>query len=214
MAKAQITSYTKFKKSYNKKLQKKKEEKALVWLIRYTAIVFIIAFLLGIIIPTVTAIDISYIPQKDKIIYTIPSPETKISPREEIIIPKVIKDTTPKKTLAREAKNPIINKVSIAQSDVQRQVQAIASEYGWGIGPEWEALAWIVQKESSWRIDAQNPKSTAFGLFQHLDGTRKAYNCPKTLDIRIQTECGIRYIQARYKTATEAQKFHLQRGWY
>ena len=156
----------------------------------------------------------SYIPQEDKIIYAIPSPETKISPREEIVIPNVIKDTPKKKTLAREVGNSTVDKVSIAQSDVQRQVQAIASEYGWGTGEQWAALSWIIQKESSWNPNAQNPKSTAFGLFQHLDMTRKNYNCPKTLDIRIQTECGIKYIQARYKTATEAQKFHLQRGWY
>ena len=132
----------------------------------------------------------------------------------EIIIEKVINDTPQKKTLAKEVKKQVSKKSLLPQSDIQRQVQDIANEYGWGTGEQWEALSWIIQKESGWRVDAQNPTSTAFGLFQHLDGTRKSYNCPKTTDIRIQTECGIRYIQARYKTPTGARQFWNQNKWY
>jgi SLT domain-containing protein len=93
-------------------------------------------------------------------------------------------------------------------------VQGIAKEYGWGEGEQWEALSWIIQKESSWNLNAQNPKSTAYGLFQHLDMTRKNYNCPKTANVEVQTHCGIKYIKARYKTALEAKKFHQSKGWY
>ncbi|MGA1050581.1 MAG: transglycosylase SLT domain-containing protein [Minisyncoccia bacterium] len=101
-----------------------------------------------------------------------------------------------------------------AKSDIKEQVRAIASEHGWGDGKQWEALDWIIQKESSWNPNAQNPKSTAFGLFQWLDMTRKAYNCPKTADVAIQTECGIKYIKARYGDPVEAKKFHQAKGWY
>ena len=132
----------------------------------------------------------------------------------EIIIEKVINDTPQKKTIAKEVKKQVSKKSLLPQSDIQRQVQDIANEYGWGTGEQWEALSWIIQKESGWRVDAQNPTSTAYGLFQHLDGTRKSYNCPKTTDIRIQTECGIRYIKARYKTATGAKQFWNQNKWY
>jgi hypothetical protein len=151
---------------------------------------------------------------ESNIIYAIAPLETKITPKEDIIIPKVINDTPQKKTILREAKNPTVRKSRIVQSDIQKQVQSIANEYGWGTGEQWEALSWIIQKESGWRVDAQNPTSTAYGLFQHLDGTRKSYNCPKTSDIKVQTECGIRYIQARYKTAQEAKNFYLRKGWY
>lgn len=158
------------------------------------------------------------------IIYTIAPLETKITPKEDIIIPKVINDTPQKKTIAREAKKQVSKKSLQPQSDIPRsetpqdsvkkQVQDIANEYGWGEGEQWEALSWIIQKESGWRVNAQNPKSTAFGLFQHLDGTRKSYNCPKTSDIRVQTECGIRYINARYGVPTNAVDFHKKKGWY
>jgi hypothetical protein len=101
-----------------------------------------------------------------------------------------------------------------AKSDIKEQVRDIASKHDWGDGKQWEALDWIIQKESSWNPNAQNPKSTAFGLFQWLDMTRKAYNCPKTADVAIQTECGIKYIKARYGDPVEAKKFHQAKGWY
>lgn len=151
---------------------------------------------------------------ESNIIYTIAPLETKITPKEDIIIPKVINDTPQKKTIAREAKKTVVRKNRITQTDIQNQVQEIANEYDWGEGEQWEALSWIIQKESGWRVDAQNPKSTAYGLFQHLDGTRKSYNCPKTSDIRVQTECGIRYIDARYGVPTNAVDFHKKKGWY
>jgi hypothetical protein len=47
-----------------------------------------------------------------------------------------------------------------------------------------------------------------------LDGTRKAYNCQKTADVAIQTQCGIKYIKARYGNPIEAKKFHQAKGWY
>ena len=123
------------------------------------------------------------------------------------LVPEEVKKDKPKvKT--------IVKNIKIPQSDIQKQVQSIANEYGWGIGEQWEALAWIIQKESGFNPVAQNPKSTAFGLFQHLDMTRKNYNCPKTSDITIQTHCGIKYIKARYKTPTGAKQFWTQNKWY
>ena len=131
---------------------------------------------------------------------------SKLEPLQKVEEPKPVNIPAKPKTLAREVKKP--------QSDIQKQVQSIAKEYNWGEGEQWEALSWIIQKESSWNINAQNPKSTAYGLFQHLDMTRKNYNCPKTADVEVQTRCGIKYIQARYKTPLEAQNFWLKNKWY
>lgn len=131
---------------------------------------------------------------------------TKLEKLEAIPEPKPIQTTSKPKTIAREA--------IFVKSDIKEQVRAIASQHGWGEGEQWEALQWIIQKESSWNPTAQNPKSTAYGLFQWLDGTRKAYNCPKTADVTIQTECGIKYIKARYETPIKAKQFHQVKGWY
>lgn len=123
------------------------------------------------------------------------------------LVPEEVKKDKPKeKTIVKQAKKP--------QSDIQKQVQSIANEYGWGNGEQWEALSWIIQKESSWNNNAQNPTSTAYGLFQFLDKTWAGYKCTKTSDIEIQTKCGIKYIKARYKTPTNAVDFHIRKGWY
>jgi hypothetical protein len=130
----------------------------------------------------------------------------KISTLEPIPEPKPVNILPKPKTPPREVEKDL--------TAIQKQVQVIAKEYGWGEGEQWEALSWIIQKESSWNPNAQNKTSTAYGLFQFLDMTRTSYNCPKTADVEIQTKCGIKYIQARYKTPLEAQKFHQKKGWY
>ena len=131
---------------------------------------------------------------------------TKSEKLEPIPEPKPIQTSPKPKTPARVANS--------AKSDIKEQVRSIASQHGWGNGEQWEALDWIIHKESSWNPNAQNPKSTAFGLFQWLNMTRARYNCPKTADVAIQTECGIKYIKARYNTPVEAKKFHQSKGWY
>lgn len=132
----------------------------------------------------------------------------------DLLPEEVKKDTSKPKTLAVATKKQPIRKNRITQSDIQNQVQAIASEYGWGEGSQWEALAWIIQKESSWNPNAQNKKSTAYGLFQFLDQTWIGYKCQKNADIANQTKCGLKYIQARYRTPVEAKAHHLRKGWY
>lgn len=130
----------------------------------------------------------------------------KISTLEPIPEPKPVNIPPKPKTPPREVKKDL--------TAIQKQVQGIAKEYGWGEGEQWKALSWIIQKESSWNPNAQNKTSTAYGLFQFLDMTRKSYNCPKTVDVDIQTKCGIRYIEKRYKDPVNAKKFHQSKGWY
>ena len=93
-------------------------------------------------------------------------------------------------------------------------VREIASQYGWDSGAQWEALQWIIFKESSWNNTAQNSKSTAYGLFQFLDATWAGYGCQKSSDTHVQAQCGLKYIQDRYGSPTEAQKFHKINNWY
>jgi hypothetical protein len=102
---------------------------------------------------------------------------------------------------------------SIPASDLQRMVASMAqSKYGWG-GSQWDALNWLVNKESSWNPNAQNPTSSAYGLFQFLDGTWKGYG-PKTSDPRLQAEYGLEYIKDRYGNPQAAKNFHEGHNWY
>ena len=218
-----IINYKHIRKPYltlEQRYRNKRKLKKLINRWKPIAIILLLAFI-AYIVHTGTITILSKLEAKEiystidsNIIYTIAPLETKITPKKDIIVPKVINYTPQKKTIAREAKKEVVKKSLQPQSDVQKQVQAIAGEYGWGTGEQWEALSWIIQKESSWNPNAQNPKSTAYGLFQHLDMTRKNYNCPKTADVEIQTRCGIKYIQARYKTPTGARQFWTQNKWY
>jgi hypothetical protein len=93
-------------------------------------------------------------------------------------------------------------------------VRSVASKYGWGEGNEWNALSQLIQKESSWNPNAQNPTSTAYGLFQFLNGTWAGVNATKTSDPGLQTVAGLRYIQGRYGSPSQALAFHLANNWY
>jgi TP901 family phage tail tape measure protein len=97
--------------------------------------------------------------------------------------------------------------------NMQQIVKAIAKNYGWDAGAQWNSLAALIQKESSWNPTAQNPHSTAFGLFQFLDSTWGPYG-PKTSNPSLQTQYGLKYIRNRYTDPIGAWNFHRSHNWY
>tara|TARA_R110000868_G_C10972640_1_gene770693 strand:+ start:26363 stop:26893 length:531 start_codon:yes stop_codon:yes gene_type:complete len=78
----------------------------------------------------------------------------------------------------------------------------------------------LIQKESSFRTTAKNPKSSAFGLFQLLDYNRVKYariagvENPDTTEAYEQIAMGRAYIAHRYDNAKIAYFFHVQNSWY
>lgn len=83
---------------------------------------------------------------------------------------------------------------------------AAAQNYGWK-GPEWNALFQLVKNESGWNPGAQNPTSSAYGLFQFINSTWSNTGYQKSSDPRIQTQAGLKYISATYKTPSRALAF-------
>lgn len=71
----------------------------------------------------------------------------------------------------------------------------------------------LTARESSWNPTAQNPKSTAYGMFQFLDGTWKGYGT-KTSDPYKQALAGVEYVKARYGDPWKALAFHDINNWY
>lgn len=69
----------------------------------------------------------------------------------------------------------------------------------------------LMDGESGYNPSAQNPKSTAFGMFQFLDTTWASYGCKKTEELDTQIECGLKYIEGRYGNPTNAYKHWLAR---
>lgn len=81
-------------------------------------------------------------------------------------------------------------------------------------GGQWTYLNKIIDKESEWDNEAQNPSSTAFGLGQFLNSTWKTVGCKKTDDPYIQIDCMTKYIQNQYGTPKKAWQYHLREGHY
>jgi hypothetical protein len=90
-----------------------------------------------------------------------------------------------------------------------------ARMYGW-TGAQWNALHALIMGESGFRPNAQNPTSTAYGLFQFLDSTWSTVGGRKTSDPHLQTVYGLRYIAQRYGTPAAAYGAWSSRSphWY
>jgi len=75
-------------------------------------------------------------------------------------------------------------------------------------------LAYIKHKESSGNPNAQNPTSSAYGLYGFLNSTWVSVGCIKTSDPVEQERCALLYIEQRYGSIAEAYNFHLRNNYY
>ena len=92
--------------------------------------------------------------------------------------------------------------VEVSRSYVRNQSEL----KGWD-GQEWVCINELIDRESKWSNVADNPKSSAYGLFQML-------NTPTNLSVKEQTERGLRYIEHRYDTPCKALRHHNRKNWY
>ncbi|QOP65352.1 tape measure protein [Gordonia phage Diabla] len=131
--------------------------------------------------------------------------------------PKLSADVAEKMALKKLL--PLAEKMSISSgsaasawagapdASVVTKVKEAMKTYGWDQGAEWEALNQLIGHESSWNPNAQNPSSTAYGLFQFLDSTWASVGGSKTSDPYQQAIYGGRYIKQRYGSPSAAWAF-------
>jgi hypothetical protein len=79
---------------------------------------------------------------------------------------------------------------------------------------EYEALEELIMLESSWNPDAQNKKSTAYGLGQFIDQTWDLVGVEKSADYRIQLIAAHKYVFERYGSWQKALEFRKANGYY
>lgn len=103
---------------------------------------------------------------------------------------------------------------AVASGPIAQIIAQTAAQFGWGSGAQMAALNWIISHESGFNPNAQNPTSTAYGLFQFLNGTWASTGIAKTSDPSLQALAGMRYIQSRYGSPVGAQAFWQANGWY
>ncbi len=83
----------------------------------------------------------------------------------------------------------------------------------WGEG-QFESFNKLLNAESGWNPNAKNPKSTAYGLCQFLDGTWRGTGIAKTSDPNQQLEACIIYVKNRYGSPNGAWSFWQKNHWY
>lgn len=100
---------------------------------------------------------------------------------------------------------------------------ALAKLQAKGWGQYWDALDQLVMHESGWNPTAQNPSSSAYGLFQFMDKSRGGKNDTwasvggsKTSDPSLQIDYGLKYIEQRYGNPQKAWDFWQRQSphWY
>jgi hypothetical protein len=85
-----------------------------------------------------------------------------------------------------------------------------------------DPIAWVaspglyqlLSHESSFRPRAQNPSSSAYGLFQFLNSTWAGVGGHKTSDPYLQCVYGLRYVKNRYRSPDGAWAFWRTHHWY
>lgn len=100
----------------------------------------------------------------------------------------------------------IVNRPLHDSPSPREVVMKRASRSGFG-NRERACLAEIIHRESRWNPKADNPRSSAQGLFQML---KQKPNLP----VEDQARLGLKYIASRYGTPCKALAFHDRNGWY
>lgn len=92
--------------------------------------------------------------------------------------------------------------------------RAAVSRYGWGDG-EYQCLERLWQRESSWRADAYNRSSGAYGIPQSLPGSKMAAaGADWRTNAATQIEWGLSYIAGRYGSPCGAWAHSERYNWY
>lgn len=105
-----------------------------------------------------------------------------------------------------------------ASRDAQRDPRAVArmlvSERGWS-GEQFDCLDDLWTKESSWRWDADNPTSSAYGIPQALPGSKmSSAGADWETNPVTQITWGLGYIDAVYGTPCSAWAHSRSHNWY
>ena len=87
-------------------------------------------------------------------------------------------------------------------------------DHGWGES-QFSCLEKLWNKESRWRVDADNPTSSAYGIPQALPGNRMAaYGSDWRTNPVTQIKWGLDYIEDAYGSPCSAWGHSQAKGWY
>lgn len=111
----------------------------------------------------------------------------------------------------------IVAAASVSQSVAELQDYAhslVIDTYGW-TEDDFTSLVSLWNKESGWNVNCYNSYSGAYGIPQALPGSKMATEgTDYEYNGQTQIRWGLKYIQGRYGTPSNAWQHFLSVGWY
>ena len=102
----------------------------------------------------------------------------------------------------------------VSDRDPREIAQALLSEFGYG-QDQFGCLDSLYNSESGWRVNADNPSSSAYGIPQALPGSKMASaGADWATNPVTQIRWGLGYIQDRYGSPCSAWSFKQGNNWY
>ncbi len=121
-------------------------------------------------------------------------------------------DATKEAALAQEQGGVVTRTEAISQADPRDIGRALLPEYGFS-ADQFPCLDSLYVSESNWRIDADNPTSSAYGIPQALTSM---HDLPADYytSAEAQIRWGLEYIQDSYGSPCSAWEFKQANNWY
>lgn len=102
----------------------------------------------------------------------------------------------------------------LSQADPREIAKALLGQFGFS-QDQFSCLDSLYMGESGWRVNADNPSSSAYGIPQALPGSKMASaGADWATNPVTQIRWGLGYIQDRYGSPCGAMSFKSGHGWY
>ncbi|MFL6174178.1 MAG: lytic transglycosylase domain-containing protein [Marmoricola sp.] len=102
----------------------------------------------------------------------------------------------------------------LSKADPRSIAKRLLSAYGMSAS-DFSCIDELWSGESGWRVHADNPSSSAYGIPQALPGSKMASAGPNWQDnAETQIKWGLGYIAQRYGSACAAWSYKQGHGWY
>jgi hypothetical protein len=117
-------------------------------------------------------------------------------------------------TLAQPDGQAVTGTESLAEEDPRTIAMALLAEFGFS-ADQFSCLDSLWMSESGWRVTADNPHSSAYGIPQALPGSKmSSAGADWATSAVTQIRWGLGYIRDRFGTPCAAWSFKQGHGWY
>lgn len=110
------------------------------------------------------------------------------------------------------SRDNIRNAITGSKSEYKSYAYDQCKKYGWDNNKQFNALVQLWNEESGWRVNADNPNSSAYGIPQALPGSKMGKGWQT--DYKVQINWGLSYIKNRYGSPYKALQAKHKKGWY